>query len=310
MRVIWLKGNAAAGRRVVALGTFDGVHRGHQALIAKGAEIARREGIPLRVFTFDRHPLSVIAPGKTPGLLTTMPEKCRWLFRAGADEVAVIPFRRSMADMEPRDFLEYLESASEIHTAVAGWNYSFGRGGLGSPDMLREYGISRGFDTIVFPPVTMPDGRAVSSSEIRKSLGEGRLDDALDMLGHECTYTGRVIGGKHMGHQLGFPTANIKVPESRQLPKFGVYVCSVETESESWPGVVNIGIQPTLPSGAVTVEAHLLRGHPDLYGETVRLSLLSFIREERRFSGKDELRERIALDRAEAEKWFENGKDG
>ena len=310
MRVIWLNGSVPAGRRVIALGTFDGVHRGHRALLKKAQEIAREEGIPLRVFTFDRHPISVIDPGRTPGLLNTMPEKCRWLFHAGADEVAVIPFRRSMADMEPVDFLKYLESCTDIHTAAAGWNYSFGRGGKGDPGLLREYGAAHGFGTIVFPPVTMPDGRTVSSSEIRKSLTEGRLDDALEMLGHELTFTGRVTGGKHMGHELGFPTANIKVPECRQLPKYGVYVCRVETAGEAWPGVVNIGIQPTLPSGQVTVEAHLLSGHPDLYGTTVRLSLLSFIREERKFSGSGELRERIALDRDEAEKWFKNGKDG
>ena len=172
MRVIY--GNEKSGGRVVALGTFDGVHRGHQALLTTAKAYSREHGIPLRVYTFDRHPLDVIAPEHAPQILTTLPEKMSRMCRFGVDELQLVRFDREMADMKPEAFLDRLRETMDVRAVVAGWNYSFGRKAGGDAEMLRRDGEKYGYDVLIEQPVTRKDGTAISSSLIREELLAGK----------------------------------------------------------------------------------------------------------------------------------------
>ena len=298
MRVIQLE--QPAGERVVALGTFDGVHLGHRALIRKAKVIAEEIGVPLRLCTFNRHPLEILQPENPPEMLSTIPEKAREMQKLGVDEMELIPFDRQTADLEPEAFLERLRSMMKVRAIVAGWNYSFGKKGRGNSELLKEDGSRYGYQVMIVPPETLPDGTAISSSLIRRKLRDGLIEETAELLCHDYTLTGTVAQGKHQGHELGFPTANIEPWKRKALPRYGVYACMLETGNQVLPAVANIGIQPTLPSGKVTVEAHILQECPELYGRKVRLSLKSMLREEKRFNSIDELKEQIEKDREQA----------
>ena len=302
MRVI--RATEKAGERVVALGTFDGVHIGHRALLRTAKRYAEENGIPLRVYTFDRHPLEVIAPGHAPKILTTLPEKASKMCRLGVDEIQLVTFDRKMADMEPETFLERLRECMQIRAVVAGWNYTFGRKALGDADMLRADGKKHGYDVLIEQPITRADGTAVSSTLVREELQAGNMDEVDTLMRGPYTLTGTVVEGKHEGHRLGFPTANIAYPEKKELPAFGVYTCLIETAEDVYAGIVNIGVQPTLPSGKVTAEAHALTGNPELYGRKVRLTVMERLREEQRFDSVDLLKQQIQQDRERALRLF------
>lgn len=308
MKVIW--NGKTGGGRVVALGTFDGVHRGHRELLETGIRCAREHGVPLRACTFDRHPLEVIRPEAAPKILTTIPEKAALMAMIGVDEMQLIPFRKETADTEPEDFLDWLRETTDVRAVVAGWNYTFGRKGRGNAEMLREDGKRHGYEVVILPPVTAGDGTILSSSAVRERIAAGKIPEAEEMLGHGYQLSGTVRDGKHIGHRIGVPTANVAADPRKQLPAYGVYPCFLETADEQYRAVVNIGVQPTIPSGRVTVEAHVLEGTPELYGTRVRLTIGKMIREERRFASPEELTAQIRKDREEAARWFEHGMDG
>ncbi len=290
----------ATGGRVVALGTFDGVHTGHQALICDARKLADTYGVPLRVCTFDRHPLEILQPDNPPELLSTVPEKAEAMYRLGVDEMEMMPFDKTTAGMDPEIFLEWLRSRMNLRAVVAGWNYSFGYKGRGNAEMLVRDGERHRYHVKIVPPVRLNDGTAVSSSLVRKKLQEGLVEEATELLGRCYSLTGSVAHGKHQGHSLGFPTANIEPWRRKALPKFGVYTCMLETETGTFHAVVNVGVQPTLPSGKVSVEAHALEECPELYGTKARIKLIKMLREERRFDSPEALKEQIERDRKEA----------
>ncbi|MBR5961912.1 MAG: bifunctional riboflavin kinase/FAD synthetase [Clostridia bacterium] len=294
-----------AGERVVALGMFDGVHRGHRTLLLNAKQLADEMGVPLRVCTFNRHPLEIIRPQNPPEMLSTIPERAALLYGIGVDEMELIPFDQSTADMEPEVFLERLRGFLNVRAVVAGWNYSFGRMGRGNAELLKADGEKHGYKVLIEPPATLEDGTVISSTLIRQTLKEGNTERAAELLGYHYSLTGTVAEGKHQGHGLGFPTANIEPWKRKVLPKYGVYTGLLETENDTLPAVVNIGVQPTMPSGKVTVEAHVLTESPELYGQKVRLSLLKMLREEKRFDSPQELTEQIERDRNEAMQLFE-----
>ena len=302
MKVIW-NGETREGR-ILALGTFDGVHRGHRELLETGIDYAREFGIQLRACTFDRHPLEIIRPEAAPKVLTTVAEKAELMAQVGVDEMQLIPFRRETADMEPEDFLEMLRRMVDLRAVVAGWNYTFGRGGRGDADMLRRDGEKHGYDVLILPPVTAENGTVLSSTVIRERIEQGLIPEAEEMLGHGYQLKGRVRDGKHLGRRIGVPTANVAVSPRKQLPAFGVYPCFMETAEEQYRAVVNIGVQPTMPSGMVTVEANALDGAPELYGMKVRLTLGKMIRPEKKFDSPEALKAQIDRDKKAAREWF------
>ena len=293
-----------AGERVVALGMFDGVHRGHRTLLLNAKRLADEIGVPLRVCTFNRHPLEIIRPENPPEMISTIPERASLLYGIGVDEMELIPFDQSTANMEPEVFLDRMRSFLDVRAVVAGWNYSFGRKGRGTAELLKADGEKHGYKVIIEPPATLEDGTVISSTLIRQNLKEGKTERAAELLGYQYSLTGTVAEGKHQGHGLGFPTANIEPWKRKVLPKYGVYTSLLETANDTLPAVVNIGIQPTMPSGKVTVEAHALTESPELYGQKVRLTLLKMLREERKFASPQDLTAQIERDRNEAMQLF------
>ena len=291
--------------RVLALGAFDGVHLGHRELIRLGKRRAEEIGGILRVCTFDRHPLEILQPDRAPQMLTTAEEQKQRITAAGAKEIWRISFDTRMAETEPEDFLKMLREACNLKAVVAGWNYTFGKKGRGNAELLCEDGKKYGYETIIVPSVRTEAGEIISSSAIREKLLKGDAAGASEMLGDPYPISGTVVNGKHQGSRIGFPTANIRAEAKKLLPAFGVYLCRLRCGDENWPAIVNIGIQPTIPSGQVTVEAHALGAENiDLYGREARLELLSRLRDEIRFPDVEALKEQIRRDRDAAEAFF------
>ena len=293
------------GPRVIALGTFDGVHRGHRELLTRARKLADSLGAELRACTFDRHPLEILRPEAAPGLLQTAAEQAERMAECGVDEVRVIPFTRETAETEPEDFLRALEEECEVRGLAAGWNYSFGSGGRGNPELLRRDGAEHGYQVLIVPPVRTEAGEIISSSAIREHLKRGNLEAANEMLGYAYEISGPVVGGKHEGSRLGFPTANIQTSSRKLLPAFGVYLCRMESGGKSWNAIANIGNQPTLPSGRTTVEVFIPDQRVDLYGQEARIGLLEFLRPERRFPSREALQAQISRDLARAAEFWE-----
>ena len=288
---------------VLVLGTFDGVHRGHQALLMKGGELAAEHGCPLAVCTYSPHPLQVLLPERAPRQLTTMAEKAALMASFGVDELCVTSFTQERAGQAPEDYLAELWQTYRPVAVVCGYNFTFGRGGMGTGETLRLFGQEHGFETVIVPEVQV-EGVAVSSTRVRQALQAGDLALATRLMGHAYTLTGRVADGKHIGRTMGFPTANVTAPKGKALPTFGVYACWLETGGAVFPAVVNVGRHPTLPEGHVTVEAYALDARLSLYGKRVRLTFLKFQRPERRFEGMEALQAQIAQDAAECRAFF------
>lgn len=291
------------GSCVLVLGMFDGVHRGHQALLMTGHELAARYGVPLYVCTFDPHPLQVLRPGNAPMLLTTLPERAQLMATFGVDALCVHTFTRKVAAQEPEAFLDQLERVYRPVAIVAGFNYSFGARGRGNGDMLQAWGAAHDCEIAIVPKVEI-GGDSVSSTRIRGLLKDGDVRGAARLLGHGYTLSGSVVNGKRIGRTIGYPTANVSIPAGKALPAYGVYACWLEDGEGAHAAVVNIGRHPTLPEGAVTVEAHVLDHSLNLYGRKVRLTLLHFQRPERTFADVDALKKQITQDAEDARAWF------
>lgn len=284
---------------VLVLGTFDGVHLGHQALLMQGGELAQAMACPLAVCTYAPHPLRVLRPDMAPRQLTTLAEKAALMAGFGVDALCVTAFTPERAAQPPEAYMAELAEVYRPAAVVCGYNFTFGQGGRGNGDMLRAHG----FETVIVPEVTL-EGAAVSSTRIREALAAGDFSLATRLMGHPYTLTGRVADGKHIGRTMGFPTANVTVPRDKALPAFGVYSCWLETADAYYPAVVNVGRHPTLPEGHVTVEAYALDEKLSLYGERVRLTFLRFQRPERKFEDKDALQAQIARDTEECRAYF------
>ncbi len=213
MKVIW--GTQPTGDRVVALGMFDGVHRGHQALIQEAKKLAGTLNVPLQVCTFDRHPMEILCPEKAPGLLTTLWERLMLLYRVGADEVRLLRFTPEVANLSPDAFLKQLRQMTGIRGVVAGWNYSFGRGGQGNAEHLLQDGERHACPVRILDPVYSDQGRLCSSSEIRKCLAEGQLVPARHMLGHAYRLSGRIVAREGLREK---PLLRLRIPKRKQLP--------------------------------------------------------------------------------------------
>ena len=225
MRVI--TENERAGARVVALGTFDGVHMGHRELILRGKAMAEALGARLRVCTFDRHPLEILNPGRAPRRLETAEEQAARMEELGVDELRVIPFTRETADTEPEDFLRQLEEECEIRALTAGWNYTFGKKGRGNPELLQREGLRAGFRVEIIPPVRTPQGEVISSTAIRDRLMRGDLEGANCMLGYSYRITGRAAGQPEWDAETGLYRIRIETEARKQLPANGDYGCEL-----------------------------------------------------------------------------------
>jgi riboflavin kinase/FMN adenylyltransferase len=288
---------------LVAIGNFDGVHRGHQAVLAQAAEVAGAEELALRVLTFDPHPAVVVGRGALPAL-TLLERKLELLCRARSELTVVVePFTEQLAQTSPDGFVSaLLVSQLRAKVVLVGENFRFGHGRGGDFSLLQALGQQHGFRALA-AMLERDEGGPISSTRIRGALSDGDLGEATRLLGRPHALTGTVVAGQGRGRSIGVPTANLDgIGEA--LPPHGVYAVLVDLKVEGGfralaGGVANFGVRPTLGAGP-SFEVHLFDVERDLYGAALRVHLLGRLREERKFSGVDELRAQITRDIAAA----------
>jgi riboflavin kinase / FMN adenylyltransferase len=287
---------------VATVGTFDGVHRGHQQVLERLAERATATGWKSLVVTFEPHPLEVVNPAAARPLLSVGLEKFEVLAESGIDYVAVLPFTTALSQYGPDQFIDHvLRARFRMREMISGYDNGFGRGRSGDVETIRAVGARRGFRVEVVPPTTMDDGRPVSSTSIRRAIAGGDLRAAEQELGRPYSVSGHVTAGDRRGRTLGYPTINIPLPPPRKLlPPEGVYAVRVQTPAGARGGMLNLGPRPTFADPRVTIEAHLFDTGGDLYGAYVRIEFVAWLRETRAFDGVEALRAQLARDDAAA----------
>ena len=290
-------------KRVFALGFFDGVHLGHQALLTECVRLAEAMGCETAAITFERHPHALFRPD-VPPLLSTLSDRYRLLLRYGIDHVYPLPVT---AEVMGKPWYAFLEELVEYGAAgfVCGHDFRFGSRGEGNAELLRKFCRERKIPCIIVPEQTL-NGVRISSSYIRKQIGEGDMATAVRYLGHGHMLTGTVVTGRRLGHKLGFPTANIELPEGVIVPRHGVYACRAFVGDQSYMAVCNVGRRPTVEGHQVRTETWLLDFSGDLYGQSVTLEFFYFLRPEQRFASVEELKAAVLLDAENTRKFFEN----
>lgn len=290
---------------VLALGNFDGLHRGHVKIVERIQRGALERGGTSVVLTFDPHPPRVLRPDKAPALLMTKAQKLEALSRAGVQGAAVVRFTQEMSQWEPEAFVRtVLVDWLRVAEVWVGADFLFGRNRSGNFTLLKSLGAQYGFRTEKIDPIRYKDF-VVSSTRIRRLVGEGRVDEAGALLGHHYALDGVVVEGARRGREIGFPTANLAT-ENELIPPNGVYATAMTVDGAFYPSVTNIGQRPTFGDHlATTIEAHLIGRSMDLYGKTVRLAFVQRLRDERKFPDVQALQEQIAADVRRAARLFD-----
>ncbi len=297
--------SSSLGPSVVVIGNFDGVHRGHQAVLRQARALADAEGMHCVVLTFDPHPSEVLGRG-VPPRLTTLTRRIALLREHGATDVAVEPFTAELASWTPERFAhELLARRLGTRAVVVGRNFRFGNKRAGDFDALQALGGALGFEAVAAEVAGDAEG-AFSSTRVRDAIAGGDVERAAGILGRPHELSGVVEHGDARGRAIGFPTANLG-GVAEMLPAYGVYAVRIERETTARTstfekGVMNIGVRPTVDGASLRIEAHLFDFDGDLYGETLRVALIARLRGEQRFAGLDELRAQIAKDAENARK--------
>ncbi|GAB5507128.1 MAG: bifunctional riboflavin kinase/FAD synthetase [Rhizobiaceae bacterium] len=287
---------------VVAIGNFDGVHRGHQAVLECALEAGRARNAPAVALTFEPHPRAFFNPDSKPFRLTPAPMRARILAAFGLDGVLEIPFTRDFAQTEAADFVrDVLAGDLDACHVVTGHNFHFGRGRSGNPDFLREAGHALGFEVSTVEPFGDEGGAVVSSTRIRELLAEGDVAAAAGLLCYRYTVGAEISAGKQLGRTLGFPTANMQLTETNDL-RHGIYAVRFRrADGTLHDGVASYGRRPTVEAeGTVLLETFLFDFEGDLYGEACEVSFFGFLRPELKFDGLDPLVAQMQQDEAEA----------
>jgi riboflavin kinase/FMN adenylyltransferase len=288
---------------VLALGNFDGLHRGHQKIVERVKRGAAEHGGTPMAMTFDPHPPRIVRPDKAPPLLMTKAQRLEALHRAGIGCVAVVRFTRELSEWEPEAFVRtVLVEWLRVSEVWVGANFLFGHDRSGNFSLLRTLGQRYGFRADKIDPVRYKDF-VVSSTRIRRLVSEGRMDEAGALLGHGYYVDGTIVEGRRRGREIGFPTANL-MTDNELLPPHGVYATTTTIDGIVHAGLTNVGTRPTFGETDTTVETHLLNYSGDLYGRSVRLGFVLRLRDERRFDDVDALRSQIEADQRRAERLF------
>jgi riboflavin kinase/FMN adenylyltransferase len=290
---------------VLALGNFDGVHRGHRKILDRVRRVASEHAATSVVMTFDPHPPRIVRPDKAPPLLMTTPQKLEAIEAAGVQGTAIVRFTTELSKWDPETFVRaVLVDWLHVSEVWVGANFLFGRDRAGTFNLLRTLGARFGFNAEKIDPVRYKDF-VVSSTRVRRLINEGRVDEAGALLGHQYFIDGTVVEGDKRGRTIGFPTANLSTA-NELLPPHGVYATTARIDGVVYPSVTNIGVRPTVDeSGRVSIETHVFDLDRDLYGSTVRVGFVQRLRDERRFESLDVLKAQIEADCGRARVLFE-----
>lgn len=293
----------------LTIGSFDGVHRGHQSVVRELVTGAHKHGAPVVVLTFFPHPSAILRGYDYPFYLTTPEERARLLGEFGVDVVITHPFNKKVADTSARAFIEKIHAHLKFAHLQVGYDFALGKDRQGDFETLKMLGEEFGYSIRKMDPLTL-DGDTVSSSRIRFLLGAGQVDRVANLLGRNFSVEGEVEHGDRRGITLGFPTANLGIWPEHAIPAAGVYVCRARVAGKTWGAVTNIGVRPTFEFQPVPprVEAHLLDFDQDIYGESLRLEFISRIRGEIRFPNVETLIKQIHQDSQEARKILREAK--
>jgi len=286
------------GSHHLALGVFDGVHLGHQAVIGQALAARERQGGTCGVLTFDPYPIHVLFPEKAPRrLLASLDHKAEVLAAMGVDFLLALPFDRERAAQEAEDFVREIARAG-VTTVAVGDDWRFGKGRQGDVSLLSRLSQELGFALAALPPVMM-DGERISSTRIRQAIRDGNLAAAARMLGRPYTVAGEVVQGRQLGRQIGFPTANV-VQGDEQFPPDGVWAVRVRESDRRFDGVANLGMRPTVDGRNHSLEVHLFDFSGDLYGRLLEVEFVRQLRGERKFESLEALKAQIARDAGDA----------
>jgi riboflavin kinase/FMN adenylyltransferase len=290
---------------VLALGNFDGVHRGHVKILERIQRGAAERAATSVVLTFDPHPPRILRPDKAPLLLMTKPQKLDAMARAGVQGAAIVRFTREMSQWEPEAFVRtVLVDWLRVGEVWVGADFLFGKDRAGNFSLLRTLGAQYGFRAEKIDPIRYKDF-VVSSTRIRRLVSEGRVDEASALLGHHYAIDGLVVEGAKRGREIGFPTANLKT-DNELLPPNGIYATAMTIDGRVYPSATSIGVNPTFGENlAPTIEAHVIGQSMDLYGRSVRLAFVQRLRDERKFADVESLVEQIAADVRRATRLFD-----
>lgn len=290
-----LPGSGYPAETVVAIGNFDGVHLGHQAILRRAQEYGKKLGIPVVVYTFNPHPTLELRPQSPMKLLMTYEEKRHQLEKLGIDFCVEEPFNAEFAGTSAHDFFhEILLKRLHARVLIVGGDFAFGRMREGNTSLLEKNCKDFGITLELAKPVLLDD-KVISSSLVREALSQGKLADAQRFLGHPFFYRGEIVHGDKRGRTIGFPTANMKYVEKFPLLS-GVYATSVFWREKSYPSVTNIGRRPTFQGEELRIETHILNQDFDLYGEILEVRFHNRIRDEKKFGSIDELKAQIQSD--------------
>lgn len=290
-----------SNKTIYALGVFDGVHLGHQALLEACRHMAREAGCKAGVVTFTSHPDTLVT-GKTPLLVNSVEDRQRLFSSYGIPEQVLLPFDEKLRNMPWQDFLGQLLQKGATGF-VCGDDFRFGHRGEGNSQKLADFCKERGLRWGIVPGQSLGETR-VSSTHIRNLLQAGQMEEACKFLGHAHLLSGQVVAGRQLGRTIGVPTANLQIPPEVVVPKFGVYACRANVDGKSYLAVTNVGNRPTVGGHRVTVEPWLLDFEGDLYGKTLVLEFHRFLRPEKKFSSLEELKAEIQKNAAETRNFF------
>ncbi|MGH2709779.1 MAG: bifunctional riboflavin kinase/FAD synthetase [Actinomycetota bacterium] len=280
----------------ITIGFFDGVHRGHQAVVRRVVDVAKELGLRSVVVTFDRHPLATLSPGKVPPLLTTLKRKAGYIEELGVDTLFVLEFTEEVSRWSPEEFVErvLVKGLGTRHISI-GTNFTFGHKAAGNFQVLADLGAANDF-TVEPVAIFKVDHRPVSSTSIREALSEGDLVWPENALGRRYIVEGQVVQGAGRGRGLGWPTANLRTPDGILLPGRGVYAGLAIVDGNTHPAAINIGINPTFGGEPLHLEAHLLDLEGDLLGKVLAIEFWERLRDEQRFDSAEALTDQIEQD--------------
>jgi riboflavin kinase/FMN adenylyltransferase len=281
----------------LTIGSFDGVHKGHQEVVRRLVAGAKKAGSPAVVLTFFPHPAIVLKKRQKPFYLTTPDERAGLLGELGVDVVVTHPFNLNVSQLSALDFMEKINSHLDLSHLCIGHDFALGRNREGDIAKLRELGGKLDYEVEVVLPIKY-EGEVISSSKIRADLANGDINHANKLLGRPYQLSGEVVAGDGRGKTIGIPTANLAVWEERAIPKAGVYVSRANVNGVNWAAITNVGYRPTFEKQISTrmVETHILNFDSDIYGQEVRLEFITYLREEQRFDSVDALVEQIRYD--------------